>query len=247
MDEVFKALNDPGRRLLLDALFDADGQTLIELRSLLPDMTRHGVMNHLAVLERAGLITTRKVGRFKHHYLNPVPIRLVHDRWISKYAEPLVGSIARVANRLEAPMTAPNHVYQTFIRATPEAVWNAFVDGDVTVQYYYGTRVQSSWEVGSEIVYLSPNGDVIASGEILVHDAPNHLELTFHPKWDEEIAADGPCRMVWKIAGADGLTSLTVEAWDITPGSRTDLDFGGGLSYIVSGLKTLLETGAPMA
>ncbi len=101
MDEVFRAINDPSRRVLLDRLFDEDGQTLGELCAHLPGMTRFGVMNHLRVLEEAGLVTTRKAGRAKHHYLNPVPIRQVHDRWISKYAEPVVGRMAGLKARLE--------------------------------------------------------------------------------------------------------------------------------------------------
>ena len=101
MDEVFRALNDPSRRLLLDALFVEDGQTLGALCDRLPDMTRFGVMNHLRVLEEGGLITTRRQGRSKLHYLNPVPIRLIHDRWISKFTEPRVGAIAGLKARVE--------------------------------------------------------------------------------------------------------------------------------------------------
>ncbi len=101
MDRVFKGLNDPSRRLLLDRLFDQDGQTLSALCAHLPEMTRFGVMSHLRVLESAGLITTRKVGRSKHHYLNPMPIRLIYDRWISKYTKPLVGALADLKADLE--------------------------------------------------------------------------------------------------------------------------------------------------
>ena len=101
MDKVFHALGDPGRRALLDALFAEDGLTLGALCEVLPDMTRFGVMNHLRILEEASLVTTRKVGRFKHHYLNPMPIRLVHDRWINKYAEPIVGRVAGIVRNLE--------------------------------------------------------------------------------------------------------------------------------------------------
>ncbi|NNC93187.1 MAG: helix-turn-helix transcriptional regulator [Acidimicrobiia bacterium] len=101
MDEIFRALNDSSRRLLLDALFVEDGQTLGQLCVQLPDMTRFGVMNHLRVLEEGGLITTRRQGRSKLHFLNPVPIRLVHDRWISKYTQPTVGAIADLKARVE--------------------------------------------------------------------------------------------------------------------------------------------------
>ena len=106
MDAVFRALADPSRRVLLDQLFDEDGQTLGALCAAVPSLTRFGVMKHLAVLEEAGLVTTRKVGREKHHYLNPVPIRLVHDRWISKYAEPWVRGLVDLKNDLEATSAA---------------------------------------------------------------------------------------------------------------------------------------------
>ncbi len=108
MEAVFKALADPSRRLLLDKLFERDGQTLGGLESHLPTMSRFGVMKHLRVLEDAELITTRRSGREKLHFLNPVPIRLIHDRWISKYAEPLVGAMAGLKQHLEAePMETP--------------------------------------------------------------------------------------------------------------------------------------------
>src|SRR5205085_5565274 len=98
-DGVFRALADPSRRLLLDSLFAHDGQTLGELTARLPVMTRFGVMKHLRVLEAANLVTSRKVGREKLHYLNPVPIRLIHDRWIGKYSEPWVGALAGLKSR----------------------------------------------------------------------------------------------------------------------------------------------------
>jgi DNA-binding transcriptional ArsR family regulator len=100
VDAVFRALADPTRRSLLDELFARDGQTLTELAERLP-MTRFGVMKHLRVLEEAGLVTTRRRGREKFHYLNPVPIRLIHDRWVSKYAEPLAATISGIKRELE--------------------------------------------------------------------------------------------------------------------------------------------------
>jgi DNA-binding transcriptional ArsR family regulator len=100
MDAVFRALADPTRRSLLDELFARDGQTLTELQERLP-MTRFGVMKHLKVLEQAGLVTTQRRGREKLHYLNTVPIRLIHDRWVSKYAEPLAAAISGLKHDLE--------------------------------------------------------------------------------------------------------------------------------------------------
>src|SRR5882724_4663111 len=100
MDDVFRALADPTRRSLLDELFKEDGQSLSALEQRLP-MTRFGVMKHLKVLEEAGLVTTRKRGREKLHFLNPVPIRLIHDRWVSKYSEPWVSALTGLKKGLE--------------------------------------------------------------------------------------------------------------------------------------------------
>src|SRR5665811_1618162 len=116
MDDVFKALADPTRRSLLDELFREDGQTLSALEHRLP-MTRFGVMKHLRLLEEAGLVITRRRGREKLHFLNPVPIRLVHDRWVSKYAEPWTAALSDIKQRLETTM---EKVFEIYIRTTPE-------------------------------------------------------------------------------------------------------------------------------
>src|SRR6202049_5151326 len=119
MDDVFRALADPTRRSLLDELFKQDGQTLSALEARLP-MTRFGVMKHLKLLEEAGLVVTRRRGRQKLHFLNPVPIRLVHDRWVSKYAESWVAGLSDIKQRLESHM---EKVYEIYIRTTPERLW----------------------------------------------------------------------------------------------------------------------------
>ena len=101
MDEVFKALADPTRRSILDALFERDGQTVQALCDRFPEMTRFGVMKHLAVLETAGLVTTKRVGRTKLHFLNPIPIGEIADRWISKYAQPFTRAMVGLRHDLE--------------------------------------------------------------------------------------------------------------------------------------------------
>jgi DNA-binding transcriptional ArsR family regulator len=247
MDEVFKAINDPSRRLLLDTLYERDGQTLGELSAVLPEMTRFGVMSHLRVLEEAGLVTTRRQGRSKFHYLNPVPIRLIHDRWISRYAEPRVGAIAGVKARVETgdeKLEKPAHVYTAHIRGTVEEVWDAMVNPTMTQQYYFGTRVESGWEVGSQRTYTYPDGTLAATGEIISIDPPKRLVATFHPRWDEALEAEGPVREVWALDENNGVVQLTVEYYEI--GERTLEDFAGGLPYIISGLKSLVETGKPL-
>ena len=247
MASVFRALGDPSRRLLLDRLFERDGQTLGELCAHLPEMTRFGVMRHLDVLQAAGLVTTERSGREKRHYLNPVPIRQLHDRWISKYAEPLVGAMSAMKHHLEAPVDTFDHVYSVYIQAPPERVWQAITDGDETVRYYYGTRVQSTWDVDAPLVYLYPDGTTAADGRVLAVDPLKRLKMTFHARWDPEVEAEGPVEMDWVLEASGEATKLTVTTSGLKTGSRTAEDFAGGMVYIVSGLKTVLETGAPLS
>jgi len=246
MDEVFRAINDPSRRQLLDELFERDGQTLGELCEYLPEMTRHGVMNHLRILEEANLVTTQKRGRSKYHYLNPIPIRLVHDRWISRFAEPRVGAIAGIKAELESGeqhMDKPVHIYKSYIRASVEDVWDAITNPEQTVKYFYGTAVDSNWEVGSPMNYSYPDGTLASEGHIISIDAPKRLEFTFHALWDEGIKAEGPCREVWALTEVNGMVELTIEMYDVAEDSKTLEDFANGFPYIVAGLKSLLETG----
>jgi len=244
MDEVFRAINDPSRRLLLDELFERDGQTLGELCAHLPEMTRYGVMNHLKVLEEADLVTTLRRGRHKFHYLNPVPIRLIQDRWISRYAEPRVGAITGIKARLETgehSMEKPDHVYKSYIRASLEKVWDAITNPDLTEKYFYGTRVHSDWEVGSEMTYAYPDGSLASDGHVISIDPPKRLEFTFRPLWDDAVKTEGGAREVWSLSEVSGMVELKIELFDIGP--ATLRDFSEGLPYIVSGLKSLVETG----
>lgn len=249
MDEVFKAINDANRRTLLDALNERDGQTLGELCDHLPSMTRHGVMNHLRILEEAGLVTTHRQGRSKHHYLNPVPIRLIHDRWISRFAERRVAHMTTIKAQLESggtTMEKPVHIYTTYIRADIDAVWRAIIDPDMTSQYFYGTRVHSDWAPGSEMTYAYPDGRLASTGHIIAIDPPKRLEFTFHALWDEDIEAEGPCREVWTLTDLTDMVELAIELFDLAVDSRRYEDFTGGLPYIAAGLKSLLETGTAL-
>ncbi|MFW2333125.1 ArsR/SmtB family transcription factor [Ilumatobacter sp.] len=249
MDEVFRAIDDRGRRSLLDALFERDGQTLVELSAVLPDMSRQGVMNHLRVLESAGLVTTHKVGRRRFHHLNPVPIKLISDRWIGKYAAPRLDAIVAVRDRAEkgTTMERPVHIYQAYIRASVDDVWQAIVDPEQTVQYFYGTRVQSDWEVGSPMNYTNADGtELVSEGTVLSIDPPKRIEFTFRALWDDALAAEGPCREVWSVEEVNGMSRLTIELYDVVEDSATYTDFVQGFPYIVSGMKSLLETGAPL-
>jgi uncharacterized protein YndB with AHSA1/START domain len=244
---VFRALADANRRVLLDRLFERDGQTLGELCEHLPGMTRFGVMKHLAVLEEADLLTTQRVGREKRHFLNPVPIRLVHDRWIGKFAEPIVGSMTNLKRQLESPMALVDHVYSIIIKAAPERVWNAITDGDDTVRYYFGTRVSSDWMARSTISYAYPDGSVAADGEVLAIEPGRSVTMTFQPRWGSGADAD-PVRMTWLVESTeDGHGSKLTVTSALVPGSAIEAEFSAGIVVIASGLKSFLETGEGLA
>jgi uncharacterized protein YndB with AHSA1/START domain/DNA-binding transcriptional ArsR family regulator len=246
-DEVFRALGDPTRRLLLDRLFARDGQTVGELAGGL-EMTRFGAMKHLRILEAAGLIATRKVGRQKLHYLNPVPIQLIADRWVSKFAAPWASALGAMKRDLEADMiaTRPTHVYEVYIRTTPDRLWRAITDGTDTARYYYGTIVDSTWRTGAPMTYRYPDGTLAAEGTVVEVDPPNRLVTTFHAVWDDETKADRPHRMTWEITPLGETCRLVVTSDDFDGETATFRSFQGGMSVILSGLKTLLETGEPL-
>lgn len=242
---MFRALDDPSRRQLLDALFEQDGRSLQALCALLPAMSRYGVMKHLRVLERAGLVTTRRSGRRTLHYLNPVPIRRVHDRWISKFTEPLVGALAALTQELEGAAMQPSHVYRTYIACTPDAAWRAITDGRMTSRYFYATTVHSGWKVGDAIVYRGADGSIVADGAVLAIEPGARLEMTFHAHWDTELEAEGPVRMAWVVEAAGELTRVTVEYYELD--GRREGAFMDGIPMIVAGMKTLLETGSEIS
>src|SRR5688500_555337 len=123
-DDIFKALSDPTRRFLLDLLFKRDGRTLSELEGEL-SMTRFGVMKHLRGLEGARLVVARRVGRTKQHFLTPVPIRLIHDRWIDKFTAPWAATLTGLKKKLEATM---EKMFEIYIKTTPERLWQAITD-----------------------------------------------------------------------------------------------------------------------
>ena len=252
-DPVFSALADPTRRRLLDSLFERDGRMLAELVEAVPEMTRFGVMKHLRVLEGADLVTTRRVGREKHHYLNPVPIRRLHDRWLDKYrsrSADLLLDVARSAELLEEPAmtatTAPAFVSAIYIRAAPETVWRAITESDFTRRYYYGSTIDTDWRPGSPYT-MTIEGEVHIEGEIVEADPPRRLVQTFHAIWDEAVRAEPATRVTWEIEPAmPGVTKLTLvhEQLETAPATREQVS--SGWTLILSGLKTLLETGESM-
>ncbi|MGV0794919.1 ArsR/SmtB family transcription factor [Mycolicibacterium sp. XJ1819] len=181
MDKVFKALADPSRRMLLDRLNSKNGQSLRELCAEL-SMARQSVSKHLAVLEDANLITTVRRGREKLHYLNAEPINAIADRWINQYDRARVQTLADLKTALETqPMSSTAFVYTTYIRTTPERLWQAITDPAFSTRYM-GHAVVSDWKKGSTYVWTDQAGLEIAHSDqvILESDPYRRLAFTFH-------------------------------------------------------------------
>jgi uncharacterized protein YndB with AHSA1/START domain/biotin operon repressor len=238
VDEVFKALADPTRRAVLDALFRADGQTLSQLGARF-EMTRFGVMKHLKQLEDAGLVVTRRRGREKLHFLNPVPIRLVHDRWVSKYAQPWAAGLSDLKSRLERTM---EKVFEIYIRTTPERLWEAITDPAIRSKYNFGAGITSDWKPGSRYEMGAPGAPgPLGEGEILEADPPRRLVQTMTALWSDEVKSEGATRIAWDIEPVGDSCRLTVTHDQLREGANDELY--GGWPMILSGLKTWLETG----
>jgi uncharacterized protein YndB with AHSA1/START domain/DNA-binding transcriptional ArsR family regulator len=238
VDAVFKALADPTRRDLLDELFREDGQTLHALEARI-DMTRYGVMKHLKILEDAGLVATRRRGREKLHFLNPVPIRLVHDRWVSKYAEPWAAALSDLKTRLESPM---EKIFEIYIKTTPERLWEAITDSEIRSKYQFGLKVNSDWAPGGRFELAPDGGDPLGEGENIEVDPPRKLVQTMRALWGEDVKAEGTSRITWEIEPVgDDSCHLTVTHDQLREGANDQLY--GGWPVILSGLKTWLETG----
>jgi uncharacterized protein YndB with AHSA1/START domain len=239
MDAVFKALADPTRRSLLDELFREDGQTLSALEGRF-EMSRFGVMKHLKQLEEAGLVVAKRRGREKVHFLNPVPIRLVHDRWVSKYAEPWAADLSDLKTRLERSM---EKVFEIFIKTTPERLWKAITDPEERSKYNFGATVTSDWTPGSGYTLTAMDGAVnLGDGENLEVDPPRKLVQTANFLWGEDVKAEGTSRITWEIQPiGDDSCQLTVTHDQMREGANDQIY--GGWPMILSGLKTWLETG----
>jgi uncharacterized protein YndB with AHSA1/START domain len=238
VDAVFRALADPTRRSLLDELFREDGQTLSALVDRF-SMTRFGVMKHLKQLEEAGLVVTKRRGREKLHFLNPVPIRLIHDRWVTKYAEPWAAGLSGLKDRLERHM---EKVFEIYIRTTPERLWEAITDPEIRSKYNFGSRVTSDWTPGSRFEMSHPNAPgLLGEGENLVVEPPRRLVQSMTALWGDDVKAEGTTRVTWEIEPVGDSCRLTVTHDQLRDDANDQLY--GGWPMILSGLKTWLETG----
>ena len=258
-DLVFKALADPTRRLLLDRLFVRDGQTLMGLESAV-GMTRFGVMKHLRVLEDAGLVVTRRSGRTKLHFLNAVPVRLIHDRWIDKFTERPVAALSQLKSELESKMSETAiKVFEIYIKAPVQTVWDAITTPEWTARYGYKAFSEYDLRPGGAFVARSNEqmrsmglAEIIIDGEVVEVDPPHKLVQTYRLLFTAESKAEGFTRITWEVVPTPGgFTRLTV-THDLTGApmaagmvtSKFSDQGGGGWNWILSDLKSLLETGA---
>jgi DNA-binding transcriptional ArsR family regulator/uncharacterized protein YndB with AHSA1/START domain len=260
IDEIFRALADPSRRRLLDSLNERSGQTLRELCAGL-DMARQSVSKHLAVLEEAGLVVTVRRGREKLHYLNAAPVNAIADRWISQYDRDRVRVLADLKTALEeTPMDKPRFVYVTYIRTTPEKLWQALTEPAFTKRYW-DTTFTTDWATGSTMTWDN-HGVVVTDPEqvVLESDPFRRLSYTwcsFTPEmgerfgWDAEfqavLAAEPRTTVTFEIEpAAEGVVKLTVVHEGFAPGSTHLEMVSVGWPDIIASLKTLLETGEPL-
>ncbi|WP_246264693.1 ArsR/SmtB family transcription factor [Acrocarpospora pleiomorpha] len=234
MDKVFKALADQTRRYLLDRLHERNGQTLGELCEHL-DMARQSVTQHVALLEAANLISTVRRGREKLHYLNPVPLHEIQERWIDKFERPRLRTLSALKRRAEEHDMAdkPTFVYVTYIQSTPEKVWHALTDADLTAEYWGHSNV-SDWQVGSTWEHRRTDGSGIADvvGTVLETVPPKRLVMTF----------GDPSQVTFDIEPYGEIVRLTVTHENLA--NQADYDaISAGWPAVLANLKSLLETG----
>jgi uncharacterized protein YndB with AHSA1/START domain/DNA-binding transcriptional ArsR family regulator len=259
MDEVFKALADASRRRLLDRLNERNGQTLRELCAGLA-MARQSVSKHLAVLEAANLVSTKRQGREKLHFLNPVPINAIAERWMTRYDRARANALADLKHALEHQPMDTSFVYTTYINATPERLWTALTDPAFTKQYW-GVSLVSDWKVGSTVTWELENVTIADDDQVVVaSDPPRRLSYTWHTVTPEFIAAFGDdqellakaskerrSKITLDIEPVGGLVKLTVTHDDFDPDSVVLAGVSEGWPSIIASLKTMLETGEPLA
>lgn len=240
MDKVFKALADPTRRHLLDRLHERNGQTLGELCDGVA-MTRQSATQHLGLLEAANLISTQRRGREKLHYLNPVPLQEMQERWIDKFERPRLRALSSIKRRAEAQMTErPTFVYVTYIESTPERVWEALTDADLTATYWGHSNV-SDWKVGSRWEHQRTDATGVADvvGTVLESSPPTRLVSTWGlPGTDDP----EPSVVTFEIEPYGEIVRLTVIHEKLKDEAERD-EAASGWAAVMSNLKSLIETG----
>lgn len=246
IDQVFKALADQTRRYLLDRLHEDNGQTLAELCEQV-DMARQSVTQHLGVLEAANLISTVRRGRDKLHYLNPVPLYDIQDRWIDKFERARLRRLSDVKRRAESEMTdKPTFVYVTYIEASPERVWDALTDVETTAAYWGHSNV-SDWQVGSTWEHQRIDGSGIADvvGTVLESVPPKRLVTTWAAPEQDGEEPGRSSTVTFDIERYGEIVRLTVTHEDLSE-DQERAAAAAGWAAVMSNMKSLIETGSPL-
>lgn len=243
MDSIFKSLADPTRRQLLDSLREKPGQSLQDLEGQL-EMSRFGVMKHLAVLEDAKLIVTHKKGRFKYHYLNALPLQEAIDRWIEPLLEkPAARAVLLLKSQLEGntSVTKPDFIMHTYIRCTQDALWAALEDENAVVNYHFMsvTGVRD----GDTVHLRFPDDTPMLSNRLIRAEPTSLMECTFEPHWE---GGGAPSRVIYRITAEDDHCKLTIEHYGLTFPVVPGEGVADGWTRWADGLKSWLETGKPV-
>ena len=248
-DHIFKALADKSRRKILDIASLKPGVTVNELTKEF-EFSRYAVMKHLKILEECELLIGKRDGKYKRLYLNAVPIQTTYDRWISKYSGQFAKKLTSLKYKLEEEgnLSLPKleHVFIVYIKSTPEKVWEAIINSELTRQYYFGSTVKSDFKVDSRIEYFATDKEgneyVPVSGKVLEIIPLKKLSHTFAYHGEPE----KPSRVTYEIEDTGGLVKLTFTHDEFGEETKIFNQVKEGWSYIFSGLKTLLETSEPL-
>lgn len=251
VDVTIRALADPVRRRLLDALRERDGRSVSELADVVPALGRHAVLKHVGVLERALLVTSSKVGRFRLVHLNPVPIVQLAERWLDAYSTHAGLALTSLQHHLkENPMplnpTAETRTIRAaiIIAATPERIWTALTVPGESQRWYFGTAIRSSFEIGSPLEYVDEAGVVQIRGTVVDVVPEQRLAHTFVALWSPEVAGDSESRYEWQIEQVgEETTKVTIIHSGVVVGSAGESEVEQGATVLLSALKTLIETG----
>lgn len=247
MDKTFKALSDKSRRQILDLVKNKPGINVNELTEFF-EFSRFAVMKHLKILEEAELIVARKSGKNKLLYINAMPIQFIYDRWISKFSRFWSSGLSQLKYQLESEGNIMDeeklqHVFVTYIKTTREKLWEAITKGEITKKYFYNTTLRSDLKPGSEIQYVDfdENGNETypVKGKVLECIPMKKLSYSFEFHGNK----DKPSRVSFELEEADGLMKLVLLHDGFDGKTETYKSVVEGWPYILSGLKTYLETG----
>jgi len=239
MDIIFDALADPTRRIILDKLHENEALSLSMICESL-QMSRQGVSKHIALLEKANLVIARKRGREKLHYLNTVPLQIIYSRWITKFDSVRITALHDLKESIEKEKHMKGFVYQIVIASSPDSVWTALQQPEFTQKYWFGRKLESTWTVGADVNLVTPDGSSEMNGKILEYTPGKRLSYTWNTAHQ-----DSETTVVFELEAFGPMTKLTI-MHDINTDDKIGQMAVSGWTMILSGLKTLLETGNPL-